>query len=83
MDEPRRPNAQMVADAVDHALRKLEAGRSDPRQVEAGFNVLMLLASASSGECRQETPYGQLHPVIDEHGNFMWCCNHPKEHCAR
>lgn len=42
-----------------------------------------LLASVSSfGECRKDTPYKPLRPVIDANGNFKWCCEHDPEHCV-
>lgn len=39
-------------------------------------------ASSSLGECRKETPFAPLRPVIDSNGNFKWCCEHDPEHCS-
>ena len=38
--------------------------------------------AASLGQCRRDTPYSTLHPVISETGAFQWCCNHDTEHCV-
>jgi hypothetical protein len=47
-----------------------------------GLQVTLRAMEASLGECRKESPYSTLHPVIDENGNFSWCCNHETEHCS-
>jgi hypothetical protein len=41
-----------------------------------------LMTSSSLGECRKDTPYAAVKPVIDEHGQFHWCCEHQTEHCV-
>ena len=49
----------------------------------AGALRLSLVAlSYSMGECRQAVPYSPLHPVLDAHGSFRWCCNHDPQHCS-
>ena len=47
-------------------------------------NRLMMQAMQSSllGECRAEKPYKPLQPIIDEYGEFKWCCTHDNPHCT-
>jgi hypothetical protein len=47
-----------------------------------GLLVTLRAMESSLGECRKESPYSTLHPVIDEDGSFRWCCNHETEHCS-
>src|SRR3954470_19277698 len=42
----------------------------------------MLASTGSLGECRREEPFAPVRPIIDEHGNLKWCCEHTPEHCA-
>jgi hypothetical protein len=43
---------------------------------------LALVAAASGlGECREDTPYAPLYPLI-ENGTFKWCCTHDPSHCS-
>jgi len=46
--------------------------------------VRLLLARSTTtlGECRRDTPYAPLRPVIGADGRFKWCCTHDPEHCA-
>lgn len=43
-----------------------------------------LLAAASStlGECRVETPYAEIRPIIDSNKQLHWCCTHDPWHCV-
>lgn len=60
------------------------ASEEGVRQLLAGtLRSALQVLSASLGECRQETPYTPLRPVIDAEGQFLWCCNHEEEHCVR
>ncbi len=45
------------------------------------LNTMLLMTLASLGECRMETPYSRLRPVIKSDGTQVWCCNHKQEHC--
>ena len=44
------------------------------------FTLMLSALSTSIGECRRQAPYSTLRPIIDEAGNFYWCCNHDLEH---
>jgi hypothetical protein len=57
------------------------ATEAAPEPIAEALRATLTAFSASLGECRQAVPYSVLHPVIDEEGNFKWCCNHPTEHC--
>jgi hypothetical protein len=48
----------------------------------SALHATVMAVSASMGECRKETPFAPLHPVLDANGNFKWCCNHASEHCG-
>jgi hypothetical protein len=41
----------------------------------------MIAAQGTVGECRKETPYAPLRPVLTDEG-LRWCCLHNPEHCA-
>jgi hypothetical protein len=45
------------------------------------LNTVLLMALSSLGECRMETPYSRLRPVIRSDGQRVWCCSHKQEHC--
>ncbi len=60
-----------------------ERGPADRTQV-GGQQALLIravatlldVAGSTLGECRQDTPYSPLQPVIDGNGGFSWCCSH-------
>ena len=45
-------------------------------------HILMAALGTGLGECRKETPFAALRPVIDSNGTLKWCCSHDPEHCA-
>lgn len=51
-------------------------------QLEATRLMLSAMSATMLGECRVETPFKPLRPVIDEDGNFKWCCTHTPPHCS-
>jgi hypothetical protein len=64
-------------------------GYLEPQEVAELFDVVLdalqttlRLLTSSMGECRRSVPYSPLHPVIDENGKYLWCCNHESEHCV-
>ena len=52
-------------------------------QVTSALQTMVAVAALTMGECRQDTPYAPLKPVLDANGNFKWCCDHPTEHCSK
>jgi hypothetical protein len=56
-----------------------EAVRRHPDTQE----TLELAAAALElkGQCRLETPYADLRPVLTAEG-LRWCCTHETEHCS-
>jgi hypothetical protein len=67
-----RPMAELqgATDSLDVAFRALR------------LNTMLLLMLSSIGECRMETPYSRLRPVIKSDGTRVWCCSHKQEHCS-
>jgi hypothetical protein len=61
------PGATASLDVVFRALR---------------LNTMLLMMLSSIGECRMETPYSRLRPVIKSDGTRVWCCSHKQEHCS-
>lgn len=53
------------------------------RHVAAGLRLSLVAMDSSIGECQQALPYSPLHPVLDDKGEFRWCCNHDPQHCSR
>lgn len=47
------------------------------------LQAYVMAAAAAFGECRQQTPYAAIKPVINPQGVLIWCCEHHPEHCAR
>ena len=74
--------ALAALEAVIHGPPAFRLEAADIRPLAMGMRALMLMAGTGLGECRLETPYSPLRPVIDAHGAFKWCCNHNPEHCA-
>ena len=83
------------ANKIIHQLERSQEAREysvnmpseELRDVRAGLSIALRLlsfisAQSALGECRKETPYSQLRPVIDSDGTFKWCCNHKTEHCS-
>jgi hypothetical protein len=76
---------QEVIQRLDAKIQttSFEPGRLDDSELFAeALGATLTAFSTSLGECRRETPFSALHPVIDHEGNFKWCCNHDPEHCA-
>jgi hypothetical protein len=48
----------------------------------AALHTFLLASASAIGECRRKKPYAPLKPVIDDQGNFKWCCEHDPEHCV-
>lgn len=59
-----------------------EARPAELQQLHVAAATTFLMTMGSLGECRRDTPYSPLRPVIDRNGVFKWCCNHPDEHCG-
>jgi hypothetical protein len=78
---------------ADHALGELHRLGEQLEQNQdalvrigrARASIIAMVASAASGlgECRKDHPYASLRPIIDENGDFKWCCTHPSTHCSR
>jgi len=51
-------------------------------RAQSVFHQYLSTLGSAMGECRRETPYAALRPVIDSQGQFKWCCDHTPEHCA-
>ncbi len=64
-----------------HQQTQLEAVAEGLGAALRASQLALLATMASLGECRQDIPYSPLRPIIDEDGNFKWCCNHEPEHC--
>jgi hypothetical protein len=77
-----------IREVLKEAANRLESpgldGSEDlaPTLVE-GAELLLRTVATTLGECRRQTPYKPLFPVIDSEGRLKWCCSHsPEEHCA-
>lgn len=46
------------------------------------LTTFLAAQAATLGECRRETPYAPLQPVIEADGSFRWCCTHSTPHCS-
>jgi hypothetical protein len=88
---PSREDALAMVQGVMNRLENAKAGGLKDHELvrhlfETGVMLMTssyaLLAMSSLGECRKQTPYAALKPVIDANGNFKWCCEHTTEHCA-
>jgi hypothetical protein len=88
-------NRRMFEEASELIHRLDTQQRLDPAFLEGQHEAIssvtdaislmlkMLLAmQAPFGECRRETPFAEIQPVIDANGNFKWCCTHNPEHCS-
>jgi hypothetical protein len=51
-------------------------------QTVTALQAYVMAAATSFGECRQQTPYAPVKPVINPQGALLWCCEHNPEHCA-
>ncbi len=71
----------LQARLADSDGEELSAATTQALLVTVG--VLLLGAITSMGECRKKRPFSPLRPVIDEDGDFKWCCNHAPEHCSK
>jgi hypothetical protein len=49
------------------------------RALKASSAIAALLSSGGIGECRLDTPYSALQPVLDANG-LRWCCSHDPQH---
>lgn len=87
---PESPSYKELQLLITHLLEELEQPeerwmvRPDTETVNLFARALratLLTLGTSLGECRLDTPYSPLHPVIGEDGTFRWCCNHDPEHC--
>jgi hypothetical protein len=78
--EQLRASADRLELALGHGEEGLAAG-VDPLDalVRAALATVTAL-EASLGECRLETPYVPLRPIIDSEGAFGWTCTHSPEH---
>lgn len=70
-------------DSLRNAVTEYDASvQKDPTLLITAAGLLILSAIATGlGECRLQTPYSRLHPVISSNGVFQWCCDHNPEHC--
>lgn len=87
---------QELAQRIDDFLRRargdrggltFDRSRPDPVEgmllsLEANRMILGAMSARLLGECRVEKPYKPLRPIIDENGNFRWCCTHSTPHCG-
>lgn len=76
----------LISRLVDQLEQPEERWKAGPDVETVGLfaralQATLLALSTSLGECRLDTPYSPLHPVIDKDGTFRWCCNHDPEHC--
>ena len=81
-DEPIR---QLIIDLEGLIQRhgRFSAESDDMRILAMAAGALRLAAMITGiGECRRDTPYSPLRPVIDHKGKLKWCCTHSPEHCA-
>ena len=53
-----------------------------PNTMYRAVDTLLEVASSLIGECRRQTPYAALQPIITANGQFQWCCTHDPEHCV-
>jgi hypothetical protein len=56
---------------------------SRPDLVARTVTTLLDAVATTLGECRRDTPYAPLQPVISAAGTLEWCCTHHPEHCVR
>jgi hypothetical protein len=48
-----------------------------------GDNAEFRSALMASGECRVDTPYAPIRPILQSSGSFRWCCTHKSgPHCS-
>ena len=82
-----------LKDRITESITSLEAiaegshpDSGDPQKVAghvaSALRLSLAVMAESMGECRQAVPYSPLHPVLDAHGAFRWCCNHNPQHCS-
>ena len=88
------PTYEDLQQQVNAAIESLEAGdgshegitglarREGVDPLAVALRTTLLALSASLGECRQQTPFSPLHPVLGKDGQLRWCCNHAKQHCS-
>ena len=91
-ESPYEPVAATLSDALDAINRAMavdyaltEDGRTIQLTALKALVTTALLSAQSGGglgECRRNTPYSPLRPIIDHQGKFKWCCNHHPQHCA-
>ena len=81
--EAFRRDAQQTASTLHDMVGSQMLEGSSPDLLVARAAYLALTASAAAlGECRRETPYAPLYPLIDADGEFKWCCTHDPSHCS-
>lgn len=76
-----RERVEQTITALDESLATGNLTEGATAVVQSLEATLQALAE-SLGECRLDTPYSSMRPILDEQGNFQWCCNHETEHCA-
>jgi hypothetical protein len=88
-NDEQNPLKENIAASID-SLDAIAAGEhpdsGDVQKVAGHIAAALRLSLAaitdSLGECRQAVPFSPLHPVLDTHGHFRWCCNHDPQHCS-
>ena len=73
---------QRIADGVLSPRAESGFAADDLSVIARAAQLALVASSAGLGECRAETPYAPLYPLIDHDGAFKWCCTHDPNHCA-
>jgi DNA-binding phage protein len=60
----------------------IEGVTGDLAVVARAAHLALAASAAGLGECREKTPYASLYPLIDQNGQFKWCCTHEPSHCS-
>jgi hypothetical protein len=79
-----------IGEAIDRLDAAIEGGgvniledRTLGVAVAKAMRVTLAAVGGSLGECRRDTPFSALFPVITNEGVFEWCCNHVPQHCVK
>jgi hypothetical protein len=78
-----RAEATRLSNELDGFVVRGEAlERTEMNALLNAVQLSLAASAASLGECRRQTPYSSLYPLIDSDGAFKWCCTHPEPHCS-